>query len=221
MPNRDINPLANGELQALRRQYTAGELDVANIDHNPLTQLAHWLADAKAVGMLEPNAMVVSTVSAVGKPSARVVLLKQLDEGLVFYTNYHSRKGRELAEVSHGAATFFWDKLERQVRVEGIVSKVDRATSEAYFKSRPLDSQKGAIASPQSQVVPDRNTLKALFAEVDKMETDPICPEHWGGYRLLPLRIEFWQGRPSRMHDRIVFERDHEGQAWQINRLAP
>jgi pyridoxamine 5'-phosphate oxidase len=231
MPNQDHNPavLAGLNLQDQRRNYTVGALNEDEMPTDPFIQLRTWLANATEAGMLEPNAMVISTVSETGLPAARVVLLKEIDLGLVFYTNYNSRKGIHLATNSVAAATFFWDKLERQVRIEGIVEKVSRKQSEKYFQSRPVGSQIGAIVSPQSEKIVSRNVLELKTEKLvnESKGAALTCPEHWGGYRLIPYYIEFWQGRPSRLHDRIVYERQEAiaepnvQPGWTISRLAP
>ena len=171
----------------------------------------------------EPNAMTLATADNTGRPSARMVLLKCVDErGFVFFTNYESRKGAELAVNPHAALQFFWPELERVVRVEGVVSKLADAESDEYYRTRPLGSRIGAWASPQSQVIPSRAALEATWAaEQARQGDDPVRPPQWGGYRLQPLYWEFWQGRASRLHDRLVFQRAEEGAAWQLSRLAP
>lgn len=194
-----------------------------SVSENPVHQFKVWLQEAIDSQVEEPTAMVLSTVDAQGKPSARVVLLKGVDEqGFSFYTNYASRKGQELEQNPHASLTFFWAGLERQVRVEGKVEKVADEESEKYFHSRPKGSQIGAWASPQSQVIEAREVLeqreKELSARYADVELVPR-PKHWGGYRLVPQYLEFWQGRPSRLHDRIVYEM--EGNNWLIKRLAP
>jgi pyridoxamine 5'-phosphate oxidase len=214
-------------LADIRLTYAQRALSEAETDPDALRQLEQWLREAIAK-VEEPTAMVLATVSAEGQPSARVVLLKALDAlapgGLTFYTNYESAKGRALQQEPRAALTFFWPALERQVRVEGVVERAPAEQSDAYFQSRPRASQLGAWASPQSQPVPDRAFLEgreqAVAAEF--AEQDPLPrPPHWGGFILRPMRIEFWQGRPSRLHDRIVYERGADGHTWQRTRLAP
>lgn len=215
--NRDL------ELHSLRRNYETGILSESELPHDPFQIFHEWLKEAKEAEMLEPNAMFLATVSADGRPAGRVVLLKQLDHGLVFFTNYSSRKGQHIAANDHVAATFFWDRLERQVRVEGQVEKIGRSETEAYFNSRPLGSRIGAIVSPQSKVIESRQVLEDAFkVEEMKSESDLKCPENWGGYRIIPTYIEFWQGRSSRLHDRIVYEKsDQTDNQWVTYRLAP
>ena len=207
----------------LRREYSLRGLSEDEAADDPFTQFRAWFDQALAARVVEPNAMTLATVAHDGQPSARIVLLKEFDtRGFVFYTNYESRKGQDLAARSLAALTFFWPALERQVRVEGWVEKAPEDLSTAYFQSRPLGSQVGAWASPQSQVVPGRAELEAQEQAVRGRfgDTAPLPrPPHWGGYVLRPQRIEFWQGRPSRLHDRILYERVSQG--WKISRLAP
>lgn len=198
-------------------------LDEATVDRNPLKLFQRWLDDAKATGMHLPEAMTLATATPDGRPSARLVLLKQADErGFVFFTNYQSRKARELDSNAPAALVFYWPQLERQVRVEGKVERTTAEESDAYFKTRPRESQIGAAASPQSEVIASREALQRKAAELEKVyegrEIDR--PAHWGGYRLQPERIEFWKGRPGRLHDRISYERRGDG-SWTISRLAP
>lgn len=211
------------DLASLRENYTRAGLDEANCETNPIEQFAKWFGEAKVADLKEPNAMVVATVDAGGRPSGRVVLLKKVDHGFVFFTNYHSRKGQELETNPHVAATFFWAELERQVRVEGTVGFVPRGESEAYFSGRPRGSKIGAWVSEQSATLPSRQELEARLKQVeatfDGVEDVPT-PEHWGGYRILPERVEFWQGRPNRLHDRIVYTRQENG-TWGMERLWP
>lgn len=211
------------DIAALRKEYTKAELTIESVNHEPLAQFIAWFDEALASDIHEPTAMVLSCATPDGKPSSRVVLLKGVDEtGFVWYTNYLSRKGSELDANPHASLLFFWPELERQVRIEGTVTKVSQEQSTQYFHSRPFESQVGAVASPQSQVVPSREFLEQLFAitQVAHAKAQKVDkPEHWGGYKLTPTVIEFWQGRPSRMHDRIRY-REHEG-AWVIERLAP
>lgn len=211
------------DLAQMRRQYELAELDEAHVAADPLHQFQRWFDEAVKAKALEPNAMTLATVSPQGRPSTRVVLLKGLDErGLVWYTNYESRKGAELAGNPHAALQFFWPELERVVRVEGVVSKLADAESDEYYRTRPLGSRIGAWASPQSQVIPSRAALEATWAaEQARQGDDPVRPPQWGGYRLQPLYWEFWQGRASRLHDRLVFQRAEQGAAWQLSRLAP
>jgi pyridoxamine 5'-phosphate oxidase len=198
------------------------ELDEQAIDREPINQFKRWFDDAIASGMKLPEAMTLATATGDGKPSARVVLLKEVDnDGFVFYTNYRSAKARELEANPHAALVFYWSQFDRQVRVEGPVERVSTEESRAYFKTRPRESQIGAWASPQSNVIENREVLDARVAELEQLYDDREieCPEHWGGYRLKPMRIEFWKGRLGRLHDRIVYERDREN--WKISRLAP
>ena len=208
-------------LSDIRKSYEAGALDENKVKLDPIEQFRIWLDEALATSLREPTAMTLATASAAGQPSSRLVLLKGLDErGFIFYSNYASRKGRELAENPQAALSFYWDALERQVRVEGRVSKVSRETSKAYFESRPYGSRLGALASPQSEVVESREVLQEkLEALEEKYPEDVPLPEDWGGYALEPDRIEFWQGRPNRLHDRLRYVK--EGEGWRVERLAP
>jgi pyridoxamine 5'-phosphate oxidase len=207
------------DLHEHRRNYTRHELVEHKISPNPYQQFGWWLEDATNDGILEPTAMVLSTATKDGKPSSRVVLLKAFDEsGFIFYTNYHSRKGKEISENNTACLLFFWDKLERQVRIEGIIEKIEVELSEKYFSSRPFESKLSAIVSEQSEEVPSREYLEDKLLALQK-SGEAIRPEHWGGYILKADYFEFWQGRASRLHDRIVFEL--ENGAWKIRRLAP
>ena len=209
------------DLASLRKSYERAELDESSSAAEPWRQFSDWLEQAITAKLPEPNAMTLATVDADGRPSTRVVLIKGFDErGVVWYTNYDSRKGRELAGNPHAALQFHWVELERVVRIEGPVEKVSAEESDAYFRSRPLDSRLGAWASPQSQVIGSRAVLVANAAKAAAQHgLNPPRPPHWGGYRLLPDRWEFWQGRKSRLHDRLSY-RLVEGQ-WLRERLAP
>lgn len=208
------------DLAGLRREYAEGGLDEGDAAADPMTMFRRWLDDVIVTPMHEPNAMVLSTVKD-GQPSSRLVLLKGLDEGFVFYTNYESRKADELAGNPRCSLLFPWHPVGRQVRVEGVASKVTQEESAGYFAGRPRDSQLGAWASPQSTVVPDRDALDARLAEVeDRFGADAVpLPTFWGGYRVVPEVVEFWQGRFGRLHDRLRYRRT--GHAWVRERLAP
>jgi pyridoxamine 5'-phosphate oxidase len=208
-------------LAELRKSYERGELDEAASADDPLRQFENWLEQAIKAQLPEPNAMTLATVAADGRPSTRIVLLKGLDaRGLVWYTNYDSRKGRELAHDPRAALQFHWVELERVVRIEGPVEKVSAGESDAYYATRPLDSRIGAWASPQSQPIASRAVLVVNAAKAAARHgLNPPRPPHWGGYRLLPDRWEFWQGRPSRLHDRVRYQL--EAGRWMRQRLAP
>jgi len=206
----------------LRRSYTLAGLRRAHLEANPVQQLQKWLQQAIDAELLEPTAMTLATVDQSGRPSARVVLLKGLDErGFVFYTNYQSRKARELASNSNAALVFFWAELERQTRVGGAVDRISREASELYFQSRPRGHQLGAWVSAQSQVIPDRALLEERLREFERKFPEAVpLPPTWGGYVLAPIEIEFWQGRRNRLHDRFRYPRQQDG-AWLIERLSP
>lgn len=206
----------------IRKEYTLDALDVYSTAPSPFVQFNTWFGEALKSDVLEPNAMVLSTVHQ-SKPSSRVVLLKGLENNLfIFYTNYMSAKGKHLAENPHANLLFFWPELERQIRIEGTVSKVDESISDLYFQSRPFESKLGAHASPQSQEIQDRTLLEIHMQELrSKYEGKEVPrPTHWGGYGLNPVYFEFWQGRASRLHDRIVYTLDIN-QTWNKSRLAP
>lgn len=210
----------------LRQDYQLKSLDINDVAENPFIQFAKWFDEALTSQILEPNAMTLATVSAEGKPSARIVLLKGIDTegyGFLFYTNYESRKGKDMAENPHVALCFNWLDLQRQIRIEGIVEKIPGVQSDNYFKTRPKMSQLGALASPQSQRVPDRTFLEENFNHlIEKYaHTERVPrPENWGGYVVKPAMLEFWQGRRSRLHDRICYFKQENG-SWKIERLAP
>jgi len=209
------------DIAALRKSYERDALDEDSSEPDPLKQFERWFQQALDGKLSEPNAMTLATVASDGRPSTRIVLVKGFDaRGLVWYTNYESRKGRELAASPFAALQFHWVELERVVRIEGRVEKTSAAESDAYYKSRPLDSRLGAWASPQSEVIASRSVLVASAAKAAaRFALDPPRPPHWGGYRLVPDRWEFWQGRKSRLHDRLRYRRVDE--AWLRERLAP
>ncbi len=206
----------------LRKEYHHASLSEADLAKVPFVQFRHWFDEALARNLPEPNAMTLATAKPDGRPSARIVLLKGYDErGFVFYTNYLSRKGRELEQNPFASLTFFYPTMERQIRVEGSVMKLSAEESDAYFASRPLGSQLGALASRQSEVVADRNVFDSRLAELEALAATEILPrpDHWGGFRVVPESLEFWQGRPNRLHDRLRYTR--QGGTWQIDRLEP
>jgi pyridoxamine 5'-phosphate oxidase len=211
------------DLASIRRDYETGALHRRDLDEDPIKQFERWLNDAIAAQQIEPTAMTLATATPDGRPSARIVLLKGVDAaGFVFFTNYLSQKGREIEANPNVELVFFWDKLERTVRVHGTVTRTSREESDAYFRQRPKRSQIGAAASNQSEVVADREMLEKRFAELEKQYEDGAVPTpaHWGGFRVRPETIEFWQGRRSRLHDRFRYRRDASG-AWAIERIAP
>ena len=215
--------LSPAELAALRQDYSQRGLRRGELDPDPVIQFNAWLAEAWARQIIEPNAMTLATVDAGGQPWTRTVLLKICDaRGFTFFTNYEGAKARHLAGNPHAALTFWWGALERQINVTGVVEKTSREESAAYFHSRPASSQLGAWASAQSEVVAGRGQLEVQFtAALEKYgETEIPLPPHWGGYRLAPQTIEFWQGRRSRLHDRLRYTRQPGGE-WKIERLAP
>jgi pyridoxamine 5'-phosphate oxidase len=205
----------------LRQEYMRAGLSEAQADTDPIRQFESWFQDALRAKLPLPNAMTLATVDASGAPAARVVLLKGVEHGgFVFYTNYLSRKGRELEARPPACAVFLWSDLERQVRIEGAVEKVSAADSDAYYASRPLGARLSAWASAQSEPVADRSVLEKLFTEKQReLGENPPRPPHWGGYRLVPQALELWQGRADRLHDRLLYRR--QGTSWALERLAP
>jgi pyridoxamine 5'-phosphate oxidase len=215
---------AGMSLEDLREDYRLASLDERNCETNPIQQFQNWFRDAKSAHLKEPNAMTLATATKDGKPSGRIVLLKEFSEiGFVFYTNYDSRKGRELEANPNCALTFLWAELERQVRVEGTVSRIAPEKSEAYFRGRPRGSRLGAWVSSQSEVLPNREVLEKRLAELEEKyagSDDIPPPDYWGGYCVQPDTIEFWQGRSNRLHDRILYRKTSQTE-WQIDRLSP
>lgn len=213
MPNRN--------LADIRNHYQRDALDWNNLPDNPFTAFETWMQAAISANLYEPTAMTLATVDDNNQPHARIVLLKGLDNGFIFYTNYRSPKGQDIDHNPKAACTFFWPELERQVRIEGEVQKVSADMSDTYFNSRPKDSQLAACASAQGTVIADRAELENNFNKIVQTFADrPITrPAHWGGYRLIPTRFEFWQGRPNRLHDRLVFRLTND--VWERERLSP
>jgi pyridoxamine 5'-phosphate oxidase len=210
------------DLADLRRSYALSSLSEADVDPDPVRQFERWFADAVSARVLEPNAMTLATASRDGVPSARIVLLKGVDaRGFAFFTDYRSRKSAELTENPLAALAFLWKEIERQVRVSGAVSRVTAEESDAYFRSRPVGSRLGAWASHQSAVIPSRAELEDKLRDVTRQfpDGDVPLPPHWGGFRVVPDEIEFWQGRPDRLHDRLRYQRRESG--WEIERLSP
>jgi pyridoxamine 5'-phosphate oxidase len=209
-------------IDTLRKDYMQATLDIGSVAADPFKQFGHWLHQAYDAGIEEPNAMALATATPSGQPSCRVVLLRGISNGgFTFYTNYLSRKGEELQHNPHASLLFFWPQLERQIRIEGRVEQVTEAESDAYFATRPRGSQLGAWASPQSQAIPDRAELDRRLQEAaQRFPEDVERPAHWGGYRLIPHHFEFWQGRESRLHDRVRYNRIAVDE-WAIKRLAP
>lgn len=206
----------------LRTEYSRASLSEAEVHSDPIKQFSKWFGEAIAAQIPEANAMSVATVSADGRPSSRILLIKEFDQrGFTFFTNYESRKGQDLGENQYAALLFFWIELERQVRIEGRVERISAAENDTYFQSRPLKSRLGALASAQSQPIASREALETKFVQAEQQYGDhPARPAHWGGYRLVPDYMEFWQGRPSRLHDRIAYIRQADG-GWQRQRLQP
>ncbi len=206
----------------LRREYARETLDESQVAPDPFDQFGRWFAQARQSDLTDANAMTLATCDAGNHPSARIVLLKDFDaRGFVFFTNYESRKGHELAHNPSAALLFYWHALERQIRIEGSIEKISVPESDEYFQSRPLGARLGAWASPQSEVMPSRASLQQRYAEfAQRFESEPPRPPHWGGYRLKPNLLEFWQGRPDRMHDRVRYTLQND-MRWEIERLAP
>lgn len=215
----------NSYLRHVRRSYNKTFLLEDNIHSDPFAQFQSWFAQVTPDDFLEPNAMTLATADEQGKPSARIVLLKGFStEGFQFFTNYTSRKGKDLEQNDHGALLFYWDKLEKQVRIEGRIAMLDKEESTSYFHSRPRGSQIGAWSSPQSQIIKNRDQLEKLVDEKTKeFDQEKIIPkpDFWGGYALLPSYFEFWQGRQNRLHDRICYKKLDNNEVWEVYRIAP
>ena len=209
-------------ISAIRKDYSLKTLEISSLNTDPLQQFKVWLQEAINAEALEVNAMTLATIGLDGVPSGRIVLLKEVDTGFVFYTNYESQKGKEIENNPVCSLTFFWPELERQVRIKGKIEKVSAQESDEYFLSRPVGSQIGAWTSPQSQKISSREELLSRQAEIEKQfENSPITrPPHWGGYRVIPSTVEFWQGRPSRLHDRVRYQASGSGN-WELSILAP
>ncbi|MCL5266918.1 MAG: pyridoxamine 5'-phosphate oxidase [Bacteroidetes bacterium] len=215
--------MIQGHIQRLRRDYSGEPLDESGVERDPLLQFEKWMEDAFRAEVPDPHAMALATVSSDGSPSVRIVLLRGFDHsGFVFFTNYHSRKAKDLTNRPVAGMSFLWHELDRQVRIEGVVEKVSSTESDAYFATRPRDSKIAAWASNQSNEIRDRAELDRLFSEFDKRfsGSDVPRPENWGGFRIKPKSYEFWQGRPSRLHDRVLYTLGKDGN-WDIRRLAP
>ena len=207
----------------IRKEYTLTGLNECDVDNSPLVQFKKWFDDAVGAEVVEPNAMTLATVGKDGRPSARIVLLKGIEkDGFVFYTNYESRKGHALSENPYAALVFLWPELSRQINITGRVEKVSREESEAYFRTRPLGSQIGAWVSRQSRVAESRDVIEKRFEELlrEFQDKQVPLPPYWGGFRLMPDSIEFWQGRPNRLHDRFAYTRQAD-KTWSIQRLSP
>jgi pyridoxamine 5'-phosphate oxidase len=217
----DLCRMEKNDLSKIRNEYLKGELDILHVDPDPVQQFGVWMDQAISAEIEEPTAMTLATVGADGKPSARMVLLKGFDEkGFVFFTNYESRKGQEIAKNHRVALVFYWKELERQVRIEGFVLKTSGKESDDYFHSRPAESQVSSVISPQSMVIPDRRYIENLRQEfIQNLSGEIKRPVDWGGFQVIPEMVEFWQGRPNRLHDRIRYTR--KGGEWVIERLAP
>ncbi|MBC8172293.1 MAG: pyridoxamine 5'-phosphate oxidase [Chitinophagales bacterium] len=211
--------ILENDLPNMRKNYEKGEFNIANAYPSPYHQFEKWFDAAKQTNIVEPNAMVLSTATKEGEPSSRIVLLKGYDEdGFIFFTNYNSRKGKELTDNPHACLNFWWGGLEKQIRIDGVVQKISAKESDDYFYSRPIGSQAGAMASPQSEVIESREWLEKKFIET-QLQGNIKRPEQWGGYILKPNAIEFWQGRTNRLHDRLLYTLSNG--KWNIQRLAP